>query len=84
MHDLHEADKILKLVINYARQNNARKVNWIYLKLGQIIEHGDLILEKNLKFNLSALAKGTIAEDMDIFIEKSMVDYWELVEMDID
>lgn len=82
MHDLHEANKILKLVLEKAEENSFRKVSKIVIELGQIIEHGQTITSENLRFNLELLSKETIAKDAVIVIGDSKNDYWKLVEIE--
>ncbi len=82
MHDLHEADKILKLILAKAQEKKLKRITKAKIKLGQIIEHGETILPENLAFNIKMLAKGTPAEDLKIIIEKAGGNFWELVEME--
>lgn len=82
MHDLHEADRILKLVLEKAADNNLRVVKEIDIRLGQIEEHGEIINPDNLRFNMTNLAKGTIAEGALINIAVIEGDDWELVSID--
>jgi len=82
MHDLHEADRILKLVLEKAADNNLRVVKEIDIRLGQIEEHGEIINPDNLRFNMTNLSKGTIAEDALINIAVIEGDDWELVSID--
>lgn len=81
MHDLHEADKIHKLIIQYAQQNKLSKVTKVVLGLGQVIEHGMEINPENLEFNIRMLAKGGVADGAEVVIEKVSGDSWELVEI---
>lgn len=78
MHDLHEADKILKLILNTAKENKLNKVTRAEIDLGQIIEHGAEVLDENLYFNIVMLAKGTIAEGLEIKINKIKATHWVL------
>ncbi|MBD3359581.1 MAG: hypothetical protein GF365_02640 [Candidatus Buchananbacteria bacterium] len=78
MHDLHEADKILKLILKNAKANKFNKVTKAEIDLGQIIEHGAEILDENLHFNIIILAKGTIAEGLEININKIKATHWIL------
>ncbi|HDQ22681.1 MAG TPA: hypothetical protein ENN28_01765 [Candidatus Uhrbacteria bacterium] len=78
MHDLHEADKILKLILNHAFQNNLKKVTMAEIELGSVIEHGDEISAENLEFNIKMLAKNTLAENLKIKINKVKGDSWVL------
>ncbi|MFH1668174.1 MAG: hydrogenase/urease maturation nickel metallochaperone HypA [Candidatus Komeilibacteria bacterium] len=82
MHDLHEADKILKVVLAKAEENNLKQVDQIEIKLGQIEEHGEIINPDNLAFNIRNLAKGTIAADAEINIIEIGGDIWELVSIE--
>jgi len=78
MHDLHEADKILKLILSTAKENKLDKVTQAELNLGNVVEHGAEILPENLKFNIIMLAKGTIAEGLQIVIKKTKDKHWVL------
>lgn len=82
MHDLHEADKILKIILNYAEKNKLHKVLSAVIELGSIIEHGDEISPENLVFNLQMLSKNTIAEGMNVEIVKFKGDSWILKEIE--
>jgi Zn finger protein HypA/HybF involved in hydrogenase expression len=82
MHDLHEADKILKVVLAKANENNLKQVDKIEVNLGQIEEHGEIINPDNLSFNMKNLAKGTIAEHAEINITEIGGDMWELVSIE--
>lgn len=79
MHDIHEADKVFKLVLESAKSNNLKQVNQINIKLGSVIEHGADITSENLEFNIKMLSEGTIAEGTAINIEKVDGNSWELV-----
>ena len=57
MHDLHAADKILKVVLDKAAEKNLMRVDKILIELGSIIEHGDEINPDNLKFNIKIATK---------------------------
>ncbi|MBT4723131.1 hypothetical protein HN958_01640 [Candidatus Falkowbacteria bacterium] len=79
MHDFHEADKIFKLVLQNAKDNNLSKVKQININLGSVVEHGADITAENLEFNLGMLAKGTIVEGAKIKIKKIEGNSWELI-----
>ncbi|HUT21948.1 MAG TPA: hydrogenase/urease maturation nickel metallochaperone HypA [Candidatus Bipolaricaulota bacterium] len=83
MHDLHLADKIHKLVLEKAAENNCRKVSEISVELGFIREHGQDISPENLRFNLTMLNEGTLADGAEIKIEKATgkENYWSLLEI---
>lgn len=84
IHDLHLADKILKLVLKEAEKNNAKRIKSIQIQLGEISEHGQTITPENLKFNFSLLAKNTIAEKAELKINKTKGEKWQLTQMDIE
>ncbi len=82
MHDLHEANRIIKLVLEKAVENRLKIVKEIDIRLGQIEEHGEIINPENLEFNIKNLAKGTIAETALVNITVIEGDDWELVSID--
>ncbi|MBU0670744.1 MAG: hydrogenase/urease maturation nickel metallochaperone HypA [Patescibacteria group bacterium] len=84
MHDLHEADKITKLILEYAKKNNLKNVKSATVELGSVIEHGEEITPENLVFNIKMLAEGTIAEGLDVKIGKIKTDSWNLKEIEGD
>ena len=84
MHDLHEADKILKLILAKAEAKGLKKVKQAKIKLGRIIEHGETILPDNLKFNIKMLAKQTMAEGLELLIEEIGENFWELEEIEVE
>ena len=83
MHDLHLADKIHKLVLEKAKENNCQKVSEIVIELGFIKEHGEDVLPENLEFNLKMLNEKSIADGAKIIIKKidGKKDYWNLKEI---
>ena len=84
MHDLHEADRIFKLILIYAKRNKLIKINSATIELGNIIEHGEEIVPENLIFNIKMLAKGTIAEGLKMKIKETNEDSWVLREIEGD
>jgi Zn finger protein HypA/HybF involved in hydrogenase expression len=84
MHDLHEADRILKLVLDHAERNKFKSVTKIVIGLGSVIEHGSEINPENLKFNVETLARGTKAEGAEVVVKKIEADTWELEEIEGD
>jgi Zn finger protein HypA/HybF involved in hydrogenase expression len=82
MHDLHAADKILKLVLDKANENKLLQVKKIVIELGSIIEHGQEINPENLVFNLKLLAEHTPAKGAEIEIKKVDGNIWKLVEIE--
>ena len=81
MHDLHLANQILKLILDYAQKNNLNKVTGAVIELGQITEHGSEITPENLEFNLKMLAQKTLAEGLNVDISKVEGDIWILKEI---
>ncbi len=70
MHDFHAADKILKIALENAKENGLKKIDKMVVELGHVIEHGEEILAENLKFNVRMLAKGGLAEGVEIVVLK--------------
>ena len=82
MHDLHEADRVLKLVLEHAERNKLKEVTKIVIGLGSVIEHGSEIDPENLKFNIGLLARGTKAENVEVVIKKINGAAWKLDEIE--
>ncbi len=70
MHDLHLADKIVKQILEFAAKNNFKKITGVEIKVGEILEHGEMVNPENLSFNLGMLAQGTPADGARFKIEK--------------
>ncbi len=84
MHDLHEADRILKLVLDHAEKNELKSVTKIKIGLGSVVEHGLEINPENLKFNIGVLARGTMADGAEVLVRKIKAETWELEEIEGD
>jgi len=82
MHDLHAADKIIKLVLDQAAESRLSRVTKIVIELGSVVEHGQEINPDNLLFNMKLLAKNTLAKDAVIEIKKADNLTWKLVEIE--
>jgi Zn finger protein HypA/HybF involved in hydrogenase expression len=82
MHDLHAADKILKEVLDFARKNKLTKITKIKIGLGRILEHGEEIKPKNLKFNIKLLSKGTLVKGAKVEIKEVAGPYLKLMEIE--
>jgi len=82
MHDLHEANKIAKLVKEYAKKNNIKKVSKILIELGQIIEHGEEINPDNLRFNLKMFCEDILTGNAKIIINMVKSNGWNLKEIE--
>jgi len=81
MHDLHLANQILKLILDYAQKNKLKKVTGVVIELGQITEHGSEIAPENLEFNLKMLAQKTLAEGLNVDIRQVNGGSWVLKEI---
>ena len=81
MHDLHLANQIMKLILDYAKKNKLKKVTGAVIELGQITEHGSEIASENLDFNLKMLAQKTLAEGLSVNIRKVKGGIWGLKEI---
>lgn len=82
MHDFHLADIIYKTIMDYAEKNNLQKVTKAVIELGSIVEHGEEVLPENLKFNIEMLAKGGLAEGIELEISKAEGTNWNLKEIE--
>jgi len=82
MHDLHLAQQILKIVLEYAEKNGLKKIKKIELELGSILEHDEVISPENLVFNFNLLSKNTLAETAELDIKKIEGDSWKLVSIE--
>lgn len=82
MHDLHEADKILKVILDYAQKNNLKKVTKAIIDLGSIVEHGEELMPENIEFNIIMLSRGTVADGIKVIINKIKGDSWVLKEIE--
>ncbi|MBI5077383.1 hydrogenase maturation nickel metallochaperone HypA [Candidatus Falkowbacteria bacterium] len=78
MHDIHEADKIQRIVLRTAQENGLKNVKEIIIELGSVVEHGADITAENLEFNLRMLCKGTMAAGAKIVIKKTKINGWKL------
>ncbi|MFA6422792.1 MAG: hypothetical protein WCV92_05355 [Candidatus Buchananbacteria bacterium] len=82
MHDFHLADIIYKTIMDYAQQNNLKKITKAVIELGAIVEHGEEVLAENLDFNIKMLAEGGHAENLKVEIIKVQSDSWNLKEIE--
>ncbi|MFC1617913.1 hydrogenase/urease maturation nickel metallochaperone HypA [Patescibacteria group bacterium] len=71
MHDIHAADKVLKMALEGAKKNNLQNIKKIMVDLGTVIEHGAEIDPSNLQYNVKMLARNTVAEGADIIVNKT-------------
>lgn len=84
MHDIHAAQQMLKIALEYAKKNNLKKISSMTIELGKIVEHNELITPENLKYNIGLIAKNTPAENCEIIINKIDGNSLKLVEIDGD
>lgn len=71
MHDLHAADKVLKIVLAAASERKLKKVDKIIIELGKVAEHGEEIKPENLTYNVGLLARNTVAEGCRVVVNTS-------------
>ena len=79
MHDIHVANKVYKLVMEKAKQNDIELVKRIDIKLGSIIEHGADITAENLDYNLKMLGRESFDPNVEIKINRVGGNDWELI-----
>lgn len=84
MHDIHAANQIIKLALEYAKKNKLKKLNKILIELCSVVEHGEELLPENLEFNIKMLAKGTIAEKANVKVKKAKKPGLRLLEIEGD
>lgn len=84
MHDLHAADKVLAMALAEAKKNQLKNIKKIVIELGTVIEHGAEILPENIKFNIKALARQTIAADAEVEVRPVAGAEVKLVEIEGD
>lgn len=65
MHELSIMQSILDIVLEYAGKNNARKVNRIYLKIGELSGFIPDWMQRYFDF----VSEGTIADKAEVIIE---------------
>ncbi|KKR07041.1 MAG: hypothetical protein UT32_C0015G0025 [Parcubacteria group bacterium GW2011_GWC2_39_14] len=79
MHDIHVANKVYKLVLEYAQKTGLKIVKKVEIDLGSITEHGANISAENLEFNLKMLGRDFFPDDVQINISKVTGSDWKLV-----
>ncbi|MCD6429581.1 hydrogenase maturation nickel metallochaperone HypA [bacterium] len=82
MHDLHLADQILKISLEYAQKNGLKKITSIKIELGDIVEHGERITPENLRFNFDLLSKDTPVQGAELIIIPTQGEIWRLKEIE--
>lgn len=79
MHDIHVANKVYQLILEYAKKAELKIVKKVEIDLGSIIEHGANISAENLEFNLKMLGRDFFPDDVKININKVTGSDWKLV-----
>jgi len=79
MHDIHVANKVFQLILEYAKKSNLKVVKRVEIDLGSIIEHGANISAENLEFNLKMLGRGFFPDEIEIKINKVTGSDWKLI-----
>jgi Zn finger protein HypA/HybF involved in hydrogenase expression len=82
MHDIHEANRIAQIILEYVNKHQLRKLTNIEIELGSVIEHGQDILPENLEFNLKMILKDLVTESTKINITKVKSGSWKLVSIE--
>ncbi|MFH1030698.1 MAG: hypothetical protein V1770_05580 [bacterium] len=78
MHDLHLANQIVTLARSYAQKRRMKIIKKLKIVLGNFYEHGAIVTDENLKFNIKLL----LGNGADVVIEKKKGEEWELVEVE--
>lgn len=82
MHDLHASQQILKTALEHAQKNKLKKISSMTVELGKIVEHNELILSENLKYNIGLISKSTIAENCGIIVISKNNNKLKLIEIE--
>lgn len=80
MHEMHLLKDLFADILKHARENNAKKISKIYLRMGTFTE----INQDILKHFITEHAKGTIVEGAEISIEPSKTRELRLLSFDCD
>jgi hydrogenase nickel incorporation protein HypA/HybF len=78
MHEMHLISDLLADILKHGKENNAKKISKIYLRMGEFTEINPEILKHHLNEN----SKGTIAEGAEVSIEPSDMRELRLVSFD--
>ena len=78
MHEMHLVKDLFQDILKHAKDNNAKKVNKVYLKMGEFTE----INEEILRFFFKEKGKQTPLEGVELSIEKSPTRELRLVSFD--
>jgi hydrogenase nickel incorporation protein HypA/HybF len=65
MHEVSIAQSLMDVVFETARNNGAKKINKIFVKIGRL----QAVESSSLLFAFDAMKEGTIAEDGELLIE---------------
>jgi len=80
MHEMHLVRGIFDDLTKLAKENNAKKVTKVYLKMGEFTE----INEEILRFFFKEHSVGTVLEGVELSIEKSQTRELRLLSFDCD
>ncbi len=80
MHEMHIIKDVYIDLIKAAKENEAQKINKVYLRMGEFTEINEEILRHFFKEN----GKDTVLEGAEIEIEKSPTRELRLVSFDCD
>ena len=78
MHEMHLVKDLFQDILKHAKDNSAKKVNKVYLKMGEFTE----INEEILTFFFKEQGKGTVLEGAELVFEKSPTRELRLVSFD--
>jgi Zn finger protein HypA/HybF involved in hydrogenase expression len=84
MHDLFESKRILEVVLQKAKEAEAKKITHVKIGMGSIVDHGEELAPENIAFNLEKLSAGTLAEGARFEVYKVEGDIWRIDEMEVD
>lgn len=82
MHDIHAAQQILKIALEYAQKNKLKKISSMTIELGKIVEHNELITPENLEYNIKLILKNTLADGCKITVNSKDNNDLKLVEIE--
>lgn len=80
MHEMHLIKDLFNDLIDHGKEAEAKKINKVYIRMGDFTEINPEILEFYFKEN----SKGTVAEGAELSIESSPTRELRLVSFDCD
>lgn len=82
MHNIHAANQMLKIALEYAEKNNLKKISSMTVELGKIVEHDELITAESLKYNIGLIARNTPAENCEVIVNQKENNKLKLIEIE--